>query len=424
MLVPDSLISSRPEGPLLVALSIGLLIGIERERRKLDFANSGARSGIRTFAIVALLASCTAAVGSIALTVGVAVALLVTAVSTAAVREGLDDVTSHAALATTYVLGVLAHSRPSLALEGAILTTALLAFRVPLHEFVRRKISAAELLDALVIGVAALVVLPLLPNRPIDPLGLFNPVTYWRLAVVTMLLGYAGRIVQRAFAGRYALLVYGLASGFVSATAAVALYGKRATNAPHEADFDAAGALAALVGSLCYLALVVATVAPALTMQLLWSFLVSLAGVLAVLLAIGWRHRDASDHGELPPAEAFGYRTVVVFVALVALFSVIAELATRLLGRAGAFVGVTLMGTADAHAAAISMAALLDAGQTTVATAKLGVLFALTANAAVKIPTAFVFGTRRYGALFTLGALLLVAGLWIGVLLPPPSTHG
>jgi hypothetical protein len=45
---------SRPEWPLLVALAIGLLIGLERERRKGE-GNTRSAAGLRTFGVVGLL---------------------------------------------------------------------------------------------------------------------------------------------------------------------------------------------------------------------------------------------------------------------------------------------------------------------------------------------------------------------------------
>ena len=47
-------------------------------------------------------------------------------------------------------------------------------------------ISEDELRDALLFGVAAVVVLPLLPDRALDPFGVVNPFTLWRLVVVLM----------------------------------------------------------------------------------------------------------------------------------------------------------------------------------------------------------------------------------------------
>jgi uncharacterized membrane protein (DUF4010 family) len=195
---------NRPEWPLLVALAIGLLIGLERERRKGE-GTSRSPAGLRTFALVGLLGGVTALSGDVAFVV---------------IAYGLGDrkdpgLTGEVALVATFSLGVLAQTRPVVAFETGVVIAALLAFRVQLHTFVRKRISDQELLDALTFAVAAVVILPLLPNRAVDPFGLLNPFTLWRLAVVAMALSFLGYGAQRLLGGRNGLLVAGLAAGLV-----------------------------------------------------------------------------------------------------------------------------------------------------------------------------------------------------------------
>jgi uncharacterized membrane protein (DUF4010 family) len=87
--------------------------------------------------------------------------------------------TGEVALVVTFALGVLAPTRPAVAFESAVMIAALLDFRVQLHAFVHKRISDPELLDALTFAIAAVVVLPLLPNHAVDPFGLLNPFTLW-----------------------------------------------------------------------------------------------------------------------------------------------------------------------------------------------------------------------------------------------------
>lgn len=107
----------------------------------------------------------------------------------------------------TYVLGILAHTRPVVALEVGVVVTAPLAFWVQLPRFVRDRITDQELLDALTFAIATVVILPLLPDRAVDPFGLLNPFTLWRLAGVAMGLSFLGYIAQRLLGGRYGLLI-------------------------------------------------------------------------------------------------------------------------------------------------------------------------------------------------------------------------
>ena len=414
--VDASPLLNRPEWPLLVALAIGLLIGLERERRKGEGA-SRSPAGLRTFALVGLLGGVAALIGTTGLVLVAGSFVALGALAAYALADRKDPgLTGEVALVVTYVLGVLAQTSPTVALEAGVVVAALLAFRVQLHRFVRERISDQELLDALTFAIAAVVILPLLPNRAVDPFGLLNPFTLWRLAVVAMALSFLGHIAQRLLGGRYGLLVAGVAGGLVSSTATVAAMGARSRNHPDSAAASAAGAVASMIGSLGYLAAIIGSVSP------------RLVGILAVPLGLstvllltyaGWLVRRSPN--PTPEAasvgRAFNGVTVLLFVVLVGSFSLASDLLIRWLGAPGALVGAAVMGLADAHAPSVSMATLLTGERLAATAAAIGVVLILTTNMAIKIPTAFIAGSRPYGRHVTIAIGLLLTGLWLGGLL-------
>jgi uncharacterized membrane protein (DUF4010 family) len=214
-----------PEGRLAVALGIGLVIGAERERRKGE-GPSRRGAGIRTFAIVALLGGIVAMLDSEALLV--VGALLVGAIAVVAYWLGDREdpgFTSEVTIVLTYCLGALAE-------------------HAPLHRISRNVLTDDELRDALLFAVAAMVVLPLLPNRTVGPFGVLNPFTLWRLVVVLMAMSGAGYIAQRTLGPRYGLALAGLGGGFVSSSATIAAMGTRARADPDVLRPAVAGAAA------------------------------------------------------------------------------------------------------------------------------------------------------------------------------------
>lgn len=426
MPLPDGpSVLSRPEWPLLVALAIGLLVGVERERRKGDGTTRSA-AGLRTFAIVGLLGGISATVGDPRLVLLAGAFVAVGALTAYALGDRQDPgLTGEVALVATFALGVLAQSKPALAFEAGVVVTALLAFRVQLHRLVRERISDQELLDALTFAIAATVILPLLPNRAVDPLGLLNPFTLWRLAVVAMALSSAGYVAQRLVGARYGFLVAGLAAGLVSSTAAVVAMGARSRAQASLAPAAASGAVASLIGSLAYLTAIVSAVSPRMIGWLAWPLALAAVPMLAYA---GWLVHGAPRTAEeaKPVGRTFNGLAVILFVALVGGFSVASELLIRWLGAPGALVGAAVMGLADAHAAAVSLATLLAGDRLAPSVAATGVILALTANMVIKIPAAFLAGTRAYAFRVTAGVGLLLAGLWTGCVLEifgviPPS---
>lgn len=405
----------RPEWPLLVALAIGLLIGLERERRK-GVGCSRAAAGLRTFGLVGLLGGVAPLIGGdgFVLLGGAFVALAVLMAYWLSDRSD-PGLTGEVALVVTYALGVLAQTRPALSLEIGVVVTVLLALRGQLHRFARDWVTDQDLLDALTFAIAAIVVLPLLPDRAIDPFGLLNPFTLWRLAVVAMALSFLGYIAHRLLGGRSGLLLAGLAAGLVSSTAAVAAMGSRAKSQPVLVSASASGAVASMIGSLGYVIGIIGAVSPPLATVL--ALPLALAVLLIFVYAAWLVRRTPKTAEDEAIGRALNAGGVLVFVALVGAFSLASDLLIRWLGAAGALIGSAAMGLADAHAASASMATLLASGRMTAAIAALGVLLTLTTNMAVKIPTAFVTGGRAYGRQVSIGVLLLIAGLWSGYVL-------
>ncbi len=147
-----------------IAFGIGLLIGVERERRK-GKGPQRAAAGIRTFAIAGLLgAACFQLGGVVLVAVGILALAGFIALSYLRTQQVDPGLTTESALLLTLVLGALAMREPALASAVAVGVTILLAARTSLHRFVRTVLTEQELHDALVLAAAIVVVLPLMPT--------------------------------------------------------------------------------------------------------------------------------------------------------------------------------------------------------------------------------------------------------------------
>src|SRR5450755_4336264 len=141
---------------LMVALSIGLLIGVERERRKGEGATR-APEGLRTFALIALLGGLSAQTGRSEVVVLAGLFAIVAALAGYWLGDRHDPgLTTEVAFLTTFVLGVLAQTQPALALGVGVGVAMILAAREPLHHFVQSVLTKQELLDGIVLAAAAL----------------------------------------------------------------------------------------------------------------------------------------------------------------------------------------------------------------------------------------------------------------------------
>src|SRR5262245_20108788 len=269
---------------LAISLGIGLLIGAERERRKGGGAHRAA-AGIRTFALASLA-------GGLSLAFGGELVLLVTALVIGALttvaygRSSVRDpgLTTEIALVTTVLLGALAVKEPALASGLGVGVVVLLASRSILHKFVKRVLTEQELHDALVFAAAALVILPLTPDRAVGPYAVLNPRTIWKLAVLFMAISGAGYIALRALGPKAGLPISGFASGFVSSSATVGAMGARAKDQPALRPAAVAAAVLSTVATVVQMAVLLAATSPPVLKALRWPLV--LAGLAAVAYAI------------------------------------------------------------------------------------------------------------------------------------------
>lgn len=394
---------------IAVACGVGLLVGIERERRKGSGPQRGA-AGVRTFLIVALVGVLSAMTGGPVMPVMMALAVGALAVS-AYRRDHSGDpgMTTEVALLATFLLGVLSASAPVLAAGiGALLAIALTA-REWLHRFVRQRLSAQEIHDGLLLAACALVVLPLVPDRAIDPYGAFNPRTAWKFTVLVMSINALGYLAQRVLGARRGLPLAGLAAGFISSSAAHAALAARARAQPALRASALAGAAWSSVATFLQLMLVLAVVSPALLHPLLAPLLVALLVCTATALLLAVRSKDGTMPTAGPPGRVFRPQEALLIGGLIAVVLLVTTLGARWFGARYAVATVMLGGFADVHSATASAGMLCNGGALTPQRAALAIALAIAANAATKLTLAWRGGGLGFALRLAPGLLLSIA---------------
>lgn len=395
-----------------VALGIGLLVGMERERHK-GQGQWREAEGLRTFALTAVLGDLSMKVGSTPLLAVVFVGVMLLAAVAYYKSLGKDPgITSEIALLTVLLLGALCETAPALASALAVTVVVLLAFRRQLHHFVRHQLSDQEVRDALVMLAAALVVLPLSPDRYMGPFAAFNPHTLCTLVVLLIAVGALGHFVVRGLGARYGYAISAIAAGFASSTATVAAMGSKARAEPMLVrELSAAGMLSNLA-SLVEVALILGVVNLGLV-HVLWPTLV--AGALSTgLYGSALLFAAPSSHGHQAMARGSAFdlkKTLIISVAITAVTLLCAAL-LNLYGGQGVMLGALLGGLADAHAPVASIAALVSGGQWPLERAAPLILLALSSNSLSKCVLAWGAGGNRYATFFIPGQLLMLAAMW------------
>jgi uncharacterized membrane protein (DUF4010 family) len=401
---------------LLVALGAGLLIGIERERRK-GSGPGRSLAGARTFTLAAVTGALSQLLQQPALVIvgGVLVVLLTTV---SYWRSHLEDpgVTTEMALFLTYLIGVAAIDRPMLAAAIAVIVATLLAARSYIHVFSRNVLSERELHDGLLFAGAALVVLPLLPDEPVQWMGGVSLKRIWTLVVLFMALQGAGYVALRAVGARLGLAAAGLASGFVSSTATVATMGARVRESPALLQACVSGALFSTVSTVVQMGLIAVAVHVPAFLVMMPSLL---AGVIASLLCAGFSmhgHSASYQEGE-SRGHAFSLWHAVGFAVLLSGVTAALALANTRYGNVAVSLGAALSGFFDTHAAGASVFSLMASEQIGADAIAWPVLLALTTNTVSKIVVAFLAGGVQYAWRVAVGLLIILAALWMPSLL-------
>ena len=401
----------------LVALGVGLLIGIDRERHKGDGATRHP-AGLRTFTLASLLGATAMAVGDEALLAAAALGMVAFAgLSYWRARDGDPGLTTETALVLTTLLGGLAIKHPEFAAGLGVVVAVLLAARSALHRFVRSVLTDDELRDLLIFAAATLVVLPLLPDEAIGPYGALNLRTVWTIVILVMAVSALGYVAVRVVGPRYGLPLAGLASGFVSSSATIGAMGTRAKDEPQLMKPAVAGAVLSSVATVVQLViLIAATNMP--TLEALWLSLL-LSGGAAVLYGGAftlWALKQKVQKHETQ-GNAFSLKTALTFAAILAVVLLVAAAAQDWFGEAGVLVAAAAAGFADTHSAAVSVASLVSDGRIKPQQTVIPVLAAFTTNTVTKM----VFAVTAGGGLFALyvipGLLLMLAAAWAGILI-------
>ncbi len=400
----------------LAAFGGGLLVGIERERDQRAAAERSA-AGVRTFTLAAVSGLVAALLGTAAVGVGIAATAALAYGSYQRSREHDPGLTSEVTLVLVFLLGALAHTQAQLAAALFVATAILLESKQTLHRFTRQVLTDAELGDLLLLAASALIVLPLLPDRPIDPFGVLNPRMLWLLVVLVMAINAAGYIALRALGARRGLLLAGFLGGFVSSTATIAGMGQRARAMPAAHRPAVAAALLSNVPTVIQLGIVIGALAPNLLRALLPALGVGGGVAALVALAYGLRARALADRHEsaLAGSRPFDIRHALLFAAIMAVALLLSAVLYRWIGDGGVILAAAAAALADVHAAAASIGQLSTQSGLPQQQGLMAVGAAFAANSVTKCVAAFGSGGIAFGRPLMAG-LLLVNLAFLGTL--------
>lgn len=397
---------------LIVALGAGLLIGVERERRKGQGPDRHS-AGLRTFLVAALAGAAGQALSAMAAAVVLAAVSMLAALSYWRSRSDDPGLTTELALIATTLIGMLALSQPELAAALAVVLAGVLALRTRLHRFATDWLTEPELHDGLLLAALVLVLLPLLPDERLAWLGHLSPRRVLMLVVVILAMQAASHLGQRLLGQRAGVPVAGLLGGFVSSTATISALGSQVRSGELPIRLAWCGGVLSTAATWLQAWLIGGVLAPRHAAEMAGLALIGAAVPCVIGLAL-WRRQASGEVGRpgssgpvLRLKEALQVSGLLLVGALLVQWA-------HAWSDAGLLIGVAIAAIADAHAPVAALWGMRDGGGLSANELLHGTLVAISVNAGTRAAAAWAAGGARYamGIGFALGLSLAVVWGW------------
>lgn len=412
------------------ALLIGVLIGIDRERKK-EADDTSDIAGLRTFILLALAGAISAWLAQqvspwIFVAMGIVVGGQIIFGYFAFTRTNPSyGITTEIAATVVFLLGGCAvFGYRELALGMAVIMSAALAYKPALHGMVA-KLRPDDIHAGVKLLIASFIVLPLLPDQTIDPWGAINPNRIWWLVILISGMSLVGYVATRWLGTHHGNALTGFFGGLVSSTAVTLTFTKRSMDESpqQQQDTTVAKSLAAgvlLAWSIMFVRVMV--VVAVIYRPLLWQLVGPLLAMGALTAAAAlwyWYHsrRSARDEEEeMPLKNPFRLWPAIQFAALFTLVELVVKLVKTYFSEQGFYGVAAVAGLTDVDAITLAMAQYAsEEGDARIAVTS--IVIAIISNTLVKCGFVLVWGSRPMARRVGLVTVAMVAtgmgALWL-----------
>ncbi len=370
------------------ALALGVLLGLERERKKSEHGFAG----VRTFGLLALAGGVAAYFDvaldhrSLALGVFAAAAALIVVSYAVTARHGEFGITTELSALLAFLLGFLCVSGHVMIATGlAVASGAVLALKEWLHRLAA-KIESADVEATLKFAIVIAIILPLVPDQDFGPapLDVINPYTIWLMVVLISGLNFASYLLVKVVGAEHGIGLTGLLGGLVSSTAVTLGFSQRSRREPAQAVPLALGILIAWTVMFVRVVLLVAAVSPGLAPRI--GIAMAAFGVPSLILCgLLWRRQRSTETASVTAGEnPFELGEAIRFGLLFGVITFVAKAAQVYLGDAGLYLAGAIAGLTDVDAIALSMAQLAHADFDSAGVAARAIVIAVASNTLFK----------------------------------------
>jgi uncharacterized membrane protein (DUF4010 family) len=281
-----------------------------------------------------------------------------------------------------------------------------------MHRFAKH-LTKQEIWNAIIFVIVAFVVLPILPNRPIDPFGALNPYVIWFAVVLILSTSFVAYILMKILGVKYGLSITGLFGGMVSSTCvAVSMAAKVKENEKILYSATHAVIIASstmflrqiLITALFNFNIVSQIVLPMITL--------SIFGFLASFYV---RKKSEKEKGSISIGSPLALKPALQFAIVFALTLLVTKLFPKYLGTTMIYPLAIAAGLVDVDAITVSLATSAISGLSPMIAVN-GIIIAGLSNTFYKWLYINLLGTKKmsrevgkiFGMIILLGAIILL----------------
>lgn len=382
----------------VLSLVLGFLIGIQREMHTIYAHRTQDFGGARTFSMIALFGYLSAWFSSFLpyfflIASGLMGMLLIAAYVVNSISSPEKGSTTEFSALITFVTGSMLHfTLPIFPVFIAILVLFVLNLKEKIQEY-EQTLTKKDLSAAIMFMVMTFVILPVLPDKPIDLMGLINLHRIWIMVVLVAGISFFGYIAIRFLGSTQGISVAGLFGGLISSTAVAMSMARRV----HENGFltKSLAVGIALASSMMLIRagfemwIINSTLVRPFFIPILIGSL-SGFGYIAFLYLTSKREKITQDIEFKNP---FDLKEALIMGIVFGMTLALIKLANLYVGEAGVYAVALLSGIADVDAIILSLSALARNGLDT-ATAHYAIVIAILANTVAKAALVLFLGNN------------------------------
>lgn len=333
-------------------------------------------------------------------------------------------ITTQISAMLVFIIGTIVPSQPLFASSLAVIVSIVLALKVYTTRLVDL-LMPEELIATMKLLLVTVVLLPLLPNEPVDPWGIYNPRELWLLVLMISGIGFLAYFLIRFMGARRGLTLTGILGGLASSTAVTLAMSRQVQAHPESRTVLLSSALAIMLANAFMFVRIAAAVAMVniKLIQTLW-LPFTLMAIPGMLIAFGMWLRVERYMGNKAKAEGtdnepdlelqnpFELLPAFRFALLLMVITGGAHFLQSFFGGGAIYLAAVFGGLAETNAISPALARMELVGELTPQVATQAIVLAILTNSVVKAVLSTIIGSRQLGLYVAAGLLpIFAAGL-------------